>query len=83
MQLHVEGLCHGNLLENEATNISDIFNNTFSMRPLPLGLHNQDRVLCLSSNESLVKSMPVKNEVEVNSVVEASMKFTLFTVIFC
>ncbi|XP_020689577.1 nardilysin-like isoform X1 [Dendrobium catenatum] len=69
-ELHVEGLCHGNLLENEATNISDIFNNTFSMRPLPLGLHNQDRVLCLSSNESLVKSMPVKNEVEVNSVVE-------------
>ncbi|KAL0922941.1 hypothetical protein M5K25_006972 [Dendrobium thyrsiflorum] len=82
-ELHVEGLCHGNLLENEATNISDIFNNTFSMQPLPLGLHNQDRVLCLSSNESLVRSMPVKNDVEVNSVVEASIKFTLFTVIFC
>ncbi|PKU87606.1 Zinc-metallopeptidase, peroxisomal [Dendrobium catenatum] len=69
-ELHVEGLCHGNLLENEATNISDIFNNTFSMRPLPLGLHNQDRVLCLSSNESLVKSMPVKNEVELYFQIE-------------
>lgn len=69
-ELHVEGLCHGNLSEDEATNISNIFNKAFSVHPLPLDLHNQDRVFCLSPKERLIRSMPVKNDVEVNSVVE-------------
>ncbi|XP_020576431.1 nardilysin-like [Phalaenopsis equestris] len=69
-ELHVEGLCHGNLSEDEATIISDIFINTFSVKPLPLNLCNHNRVLCLSSEENLIRSMPVKNDVEVNSVVE-------------
>ncbi|KAG0487975.1 hypothetical protein HPP92_006786 [Vanilla planifolia] len=69
-ELHVEGLCHGNLSEEEARKILNIFRNTFPVNPLPLGLRHQDRVLCLPSGARLVRSMPVKNALEVNSVVE-------------
>ncbi|KAK8921222.1 Zinc-metallopeptidase, peroxisomal [Platanthera zijinensis] len=69
-QIHVEGLCHGNLSDKEVANISDIFSNTFSVQPLSLNLRHQDRVVCLPLRASLIRSMPVKNEVELNSLVE-------------
>lgn len=69
-QLHIEGLCHGNLSEEEAVNISNIFTNTFSVEPLPLDLRHQVRILQLPSGANLVQSVGVKNELEVNSVAE-------------
>ncbi|CAL9778048.1 unnamed protein product [Musa acuminata subsp. burmannicoides] len=69
-QLYIEGLCHGNLSEEEAINISNIFTNTFPVEPIPAGLRHKERVICLSSGCSLNRSVSVKNELEVNSVVE-------------
>nr|XP_010921137.1 nardilysin-like isoform X2 [Elaeis guineensis] len=69
-QLHIEGLCHGNLLEEEAINISNIFTNIFSVEPLAAEFRHQERVLCLPSGASLIRSVRVKNDLEVNSVVE-------------
>ncbi|KAG1338961.1 Nardilysin-like [Cocos nucifera] len=69
-QLHIEGLCHGNLLEEEAINISNIFTNIFSVEPLPAEFRHQERVLCLPSGATLIRSVRVKNDLEVNSVVE-------------
>jgi hypothetical protein len=34
LQLYVEGLCHGNLSENEAVKLSEIFTSTLSAKPL-------------------------------------------------
>ncbi|KAK1270924.1 Zinc-metallopeptidase, peroxisomal [Acorus gramineus] len=69
-QLHIEGLCHGNLSEEEAIHISDIFRSTFPVQPLPADQRHQERVLSLPAGERLVRSTCVKNESEVNSVVE-------------
>ncbi|URE23096.1 Peptidase M16 inactive domain, partial [Musa troglodytarum] len=69
-QLYIEGLCHGNLSEEEAINISNIFTNTFPVEPIPAGLRHKERVICLPSGCSLNRSVSVKNEREVNSVVE-------------
>ncbi|RWW10416.1 hypothetical protein BHE74_00022453 [Ensete ventricosum] len=69
------GLCHGNLSEEEAINISNIFTNTFPVEPIPAGLRHKERVICLPSGCSLNRSVSVKNELEVNSVVE---KFYVF-----
>lgn len=70
LQLHIEGLCNGNLLEEEAINISNIFTNIFSVEPLSAEFRHQERVLCLPSGASLIRSVRVKNDLEVNSVVE-------------
>lgn len=70
LQLHIEGLCHGNLLEEDAINISNIYTNIFSIKPLPAEFRHQERVLCLPSGASLIRSVRVKNVLEVNSVVE-------------
>ncbi|WOL14776.1 nardilysin-like [Canna indica] len=69
-QLYIEGLCHGNLSEKEATDISNIFTNTFPVEPIPAGLRHKERVLCLPSGSSLIRSVSVKNTQDVNSVVE-------------
>ncbi|KAH7677792.1 Insulysin protein [Dioscorea alata] len=69
-QLHIEGLCHGNLSEEEAKAIADIFANAFLVQPLPMELRHQGRVLCLPSAAKLMRNVRVKNELEVNSVIE-------------
>ncbi|XP_020276491.1 nardilysin-like isoform X4 [Asparagus officinalis] len=69
-QLHIEGLCHGNLSEEEAVNISEIFATIFPVKPLPVELRHQTRVLQLPSGANLVRSVCVKNELEVNSIAE-------------
>ncbi|KAJ0979208.1 hypothetical protein J5N97_014682 [Dioscorea zingiberensis] len=69
-QLHIEGLCHGNLSEEEAITIANIFVNAFPVQPLPIELRHQGRVLCLPSGANLMRKVHVKNELEVNSVVE-------------
>lgn len=76
VQLYVEGLCHGNLSEKEAVRLSEIFTSTLSAKPLPDELKYHDRVICLPPGAMLLRSMPVKNELEVNSVVEVSLSLS-------
>nr|DAD25800.1 TPA_asm: hypothetical protein HUJ06_027268 [Nelumbo nucifera] len=68
-QLHIEGLCHGNLTEEEAINIMDIFRKNFTV-PLPVEMWHEERVICFPSGANFVRDVPVKNKLETNSVVE-------------
>ncbi|KAL6967811.1 nardilysin [Sarracenia purpurea var. burkii] len=69
-QLYIEGLCHGNLLEEEAISISNIFRSNFSVQPLPVDMRHKEHVMCLPSGADLVRDVKVKNKLETNSVVE-------------
>lgn len=69
-QLYVEGLCHGNLLEEEVVNISNSFRCNFSVPPIPIEMRHKDHVLCLPARANLVRDVLVKNKLETNSVVE-------------
>ncbi|KAJ3699601.1 hypothetical protein LUZ61_003306 [Rhynchospora tenuis] len=69
-QMYVEGLCYGNLSEKEAVKLSEIFTSTLNAKPLPDELKHHDRVVCLPLGAMLLQSVPVKNDLEVNSVVE-------------
>ncbi|KAK4370214.1 hypothetical protein RND71_009689 [Anisodus tanguticus] len=69
-QLYIEGLCHGNLLEEEALDISNIFRSNFSMQPLPFEMRHKEYVMCLPAAADLVRDVRVKNKLETNSVVE-------------
>ncbi|AQL06823.1 Nardilysin-like [Zea mays] len=69
-QLHIEGLCHGNLSEDETINISKIFLNTLSAQTLPEEARHEERVICIPNGANLVRSVRVKNDLEENSVVE-------------
>ncbi|KAA8543659.1 hypothetical protein F0562_021595 [Nyssa sinensis] len=69
-QLYIEGLCHGNLLEEEAIKISNIFRSNFSVQPLPFEMRHKEYVMCLPSSADLVRDVRVKNKLETNSVVE-------------
>ncbi|XP_031485488.1 nardilysin-like isoform X2 [Nymphaea colorata] len=72
-QLYIEGLCHGNLLEEEAIEISKIFGEALSLDsipPLPSSMWHKERVLCLPAGANFIRNAKVKNEMEVNSVVE-------------
>ncbi|XAR60816.1 Insulysin [Bertholletia excelsa] len=69
-QLYIEGLCHGNLLEEEAINISNIFQNNFSTQPLQFELRHKECVMCLPAGADLVRDVKVKNKQETNSVLE-------------
>ncbi|KAL0458892.1 UNVERIFIED_CONTAM: Nardilysin-like [Sesamum latifolium] len=69
-QLYIEGLCHGNLLEEEALQISQIFRSNFPVQPLPHELRHKEFVMCLPSCADLFRDVRVKNKLEPNSVVE-------------
>lgn len=77
MQLYIEGLCHGNLLEEEAVYISDVFRSNLSIQPLPLELRHKELVMCLSPCADLARDVKVKNKLERNSVVEVIGKGTV------
>lgn len=70
MQLYIEGLCHGNLLEEEAMNISTIFRSYFPVQALPFEMRHKEYVMCLPSSADLARDAKVKNKLESNSVVE-------------
>ena len=70
LQVYIEGLCHGNLLEEEAVNISNIFKSCFSVPPIPKEMRHKEKVLCLPSGANFVRDVRVKNKLEPNSVVE-------------
>ncbi|CDP04048.1 unnamed protein product [Coffea canephora] len=69
-QLYIEGLCHGNILEEEAVVISNIFKSNFSVPALPVEMRHKECVMCLPSGADLVRDIRVKNKLEKNSVVE-------------
>ncbi|XP_031249701.1 nardilysin-like [Pistacia vera] len=69
-QLFIEGICHGNLLEDEAIHISNIFKSNFLVKPIPVEMRHQEHVICLPSGANLVRDVSVKNKCETNSVVE-------------
>eukprot|EP01018_Ginkgo_biloba_P028828 Gb_06507 [translate_table: standard] len=69
-QTYVEGICHGNLLEDEAIAIASIFKNYLSLSALPTELRHKERILRLPDGISLIHNASVKNELEENSVVE-------------
>ncbi|CAL8998826.1 unnamed protein product, partial [Prunus brigantina] len=69
-QVFIEGLCHGNMLEEEAISLSNIFKMNFSVQPLPTELWHRECVLCLPPGANLVRDASVKNKLETNSVTE-------------
>jgi nardilysin len=69
-QLYIEGLCHGNILEEEAINISNIFKNYFSVQHLPLEMRHKELIMCFPASADLIRDIKVKNKLETNSVVE-------------
>lgn len=77
MQLHIEGLCHGNLSEEEAINISKIFLNTLSARTLPEEARHGERIICIPNGANFVRSVRVQNDLEENSVVEVGYVLVL------
>ncbi|KAL8129849.1 hypothetical protein V2J09_019004 [Rumex salicifolius] len=68
-EVYIEGLCHGNMLEEDVVKISNIFKN-FSEKPLPVEMRHGENILCLPPQANLVRDVPVKNKSELNSVVE-------------
>ncbi|KAF5191287.1 Nardilysin-like [Thalictrum thalictroides] len=79
LQLHIEGLCHGNLSKEEAIKIADIFKCNLSTEPLPMNLRHKERVLCLPSGANLVRYVRVNEKLEENSVVEVSFQIVVDT----
>lgn len=69
-QSHIEALCHGNLLEDEAMAIANIFKDSLSVQPLATAGEPNEAVLKLPSGVSLVFNADAKNAMEENSVIE-------------
>ncbi|BFG33740.1 hypothetical protein CerSpe_200140 [Prunus speciosa] len=69
-QLYIEGLCHGNLFEEEAISLSNIFKMNFSIQPLPIELRHKEHVICLPPGANLTRDASVKNKSDTNSVIE-------------
>lgn len=84
VQLYIESLCHGNLLEEEAIEISNILAGALfldSIPPLPTDMWHQERVLCLPAGANFIRNAKVKNEMEVNSVVEVCNIYLILSVV--
>ncbi|XP_030537462.1 nardilysin-like [Rhodamnia argentea] len=69
-QLYIEGLCHGNLLEEEAIVLSEAFRVNLPVHALPVELRHREHIVSLPSGANLVRDVRVKNKSETNSVVE-------------
>ncbi|WZZ83910.1 hypothetical protein YC2023_104482 [Brassica napus] len=69
-QIFIEALCHGNLSEDEAVNISRIFKNSLTTEPLPVKCRHGEQITCFPLSAKLVRDVNVKNKSETNSVVE-------------
>ncbi|WZZ19434.1 hypothetical protein YC2023_112523 [Brassica napus] len=69
-QIFIEALCHGNLSEDEAVNISRIFKNSLTTEPLPVKSRHREQITCFPLSAKLVRVVNVKNKSETNSVVE-------------
>jgi nardilysin len=69
-QIFIEALCHGNLSEDEAVNISNIFKDSLTVEPLPSKCRHGEQITCFPMGAKLVRDVNVKNKSETNSVVE-------------
>ncbi|KAF8079896.1 hypothetical protein N665_0994s0021 [Sinapis alba] len=69
-QIFIEALCHGNLSEDEAVNISNIFKNSLTVEPLPVKTRHGEQITCFPLSAKLVRDVNVKNKSETNSVIE-------------
>ncbi|XP_056165703.1 nardilysin-like isoform X2 [Syzygium oleosum] len=69
-QLYIEGLCHGNLLEDEAIVLSEAFRVNLHVQALPVEMRHGEHIVSLPSGANLVRDIRVKNTSETNSVVE-------------
>ncbi|KAK8601376.1 hypothetical protein V6N13_058910 [Hibiscus sabdariffa] len=69
-QIYIEGLFHGNLLEKEVLDISNIFKSNFSVQPMPVTVRHREQVICFPSGANFVRDVNVKNKSETNSVLE-------------
>ncbi|KAH0862016.1 hypothetical protein HID58_079227 [Brassica napus] len=69
-KIFIEALCHGNLSEDEAVNISNIFKNSLTVEPLPVKSRHGEQITCFPLSAKLVRDVNVKNKSETNSVVE-------------
>ncbi|XP_010522008.1 PREDICTED: nardilysin-like [Tarenaya hassleriana] len=69
-QIFIEALCHGNLSEEEANNISNIFKSSLMAEPLPSKFRHEEHITCFPLGSNLVRDVSVKNKSETNSVVE-------------
>eukprot|EP00252_Welwitschia_mirabilis_P007587 TRINITY_DN19118_c0_g1_i1.p1 TRINITY_DN19118_c0_g1~~TRINITY_DN19118_c0_g1_i1.p1 ORF type:complete len:1100 (+),score=208.89 TRINITY_DN19118_c0_g1_i1:181-3300(+) len=69
-QVYVEGLCHGNLLEDEAITLANIVRSAFSATFLQREEWDSERILKLPPRANFVHNSIVKNQAENNSVIE-------------
>ncbi|CAH8391672.1 unnamed protein product [Eruca vesicaria subsp. sativa] len=69
-QIFIEALCHGNLSEDEAVTISNIFKNNLTLEPLPVKSRHGEQITCFPPSAKLVRDVNVKNKSETNSVIE-------------
>ncbi|KAK8980390.1 hypothetical protein V6N11_028951 [Hibiscus sabdariffa] len=69
-QIYIEGHFHGNLLEKEVLDISNIFKRNFSAQPMPVTMRHREQVICFPSGANFVRDVSVKNKSETNSVLE-------------
>lgn len=69
-QLYIEGLCHGNLLEDEAIVLLEAFRVNLHVQALPAEMRHREHIVSLPSGANLVRDIRAKNKSETNSVVE-------------
>ena len=72
LQLYIEGLLHGNLSEEEAITLAKLFQENFTVPPLPTELVYKDHCICLPPCADLIRDATVKNKAETNSVTEVT-----------
>ncbi|PRQ45561.1 putative nardilysin [Rosa chinensis] len=68
-QLYIEGLGHGNLLE-EAISLLNMVKTIFSGQPLPTELMLKNNCICLAPDANLIRDVSVKYKTETNSVIQ-------------
>jgi nardilysin len=64
LQLYIDGLCHDNLLEEEAISISNLFKMNFLVQPLPIELMSRDHCIWLPDDANLIRDAGVNNKSE-------------------
>lgn len=69
-QIYIEGFCHGNLLEDEAISLANMFKDLFPATVLPSEMWHTEKILKLPSGIGLLQTAHVKNKSEENSAVE-------------
>lgn len=69
-ELYIDGLCHGNLSEEEAISISNLFKMNFPVQPLPIELMSRDHCIWLPDGANLIRDVGVNNKSETNSLIE-------------